>query len=269
MIDIVRLCATTAHKQKYRELLLEEWTPETMRRTLALSREFLDSGKQSLGYSGLACHAGFEQWLLSSIKILSLTDNTLPAAPERLPHRKSVDKLEKHRLSTEVAYNLAFPLSVLSNPASSGLRLEGDTEFFRDLQSLVFILVANYLIPDLKKWRMMEERDFLALVLLLHALTAWRDNPAHQHYLFAVLFSNLGWNRLYRLHLYHAFKLTAFDAHDYLSKAQAYWSALLDEGSLDEAENFCLNLLKQSKQEDFPEIKEMIDITFSLKGVGN
>jgi len=57
--------------------------------------------------------------------------------------------------------------------------LKGDIGFLRDIQSLIFILTSNYILPILREQRLKEESDYLNLIMFTHSLIAWHDNPAH------------------------------------------------------------------------------------------
>lgn len=63
--------------------------------------------------------------------------------------------------------------------------------------------------------------------------------------------------------LWASLQATAVDAHEYLSRAQSYWSMLMEEGAYEEAQRFVLGLYRRGREEDLVEIKELVEITFS------
>lgn len=101
--------------------------------------------------------------------------------------------------------------------------------------------------------------------MFTHSLIAWHDNPAHQNQLFSIVFDNMGFHEAVIECLYIAFRLTAQEDHDYLTKAQAYWAALIDAEMFDKAKEFSLRLLRNSSEKHFDEIKEIIELSFELE----
>ena len=65
----------------------------------------------------------------------------------------------------------------------SMVRLKGETGFFRDLQSLLFLTAVHYLMPLLDKQNMRAEHDCLANAMYIHTILAWRGQPSHMFYL--------------------------------------------------------------------------------------
>lgn len=262
----VKLIVDKHHHRQYKKLLTSAWSLETVKDSCLLMADFLKSSGLPLSYSTNSAKMNWEKNILPYLHLISsqVNEAQLPMVPDKLPQRKSTTNLYKHHLVSEAAYNLAFPLSI-GEVNYPHMKLEGDVDFLKDLKSLIFLLVSNYVLPELTKARMTEERDFLIWVLFLQALITWHDQPAHQNYLFAVLFDKLGWSSLYRWHLQNAFKLTSSEEHDYLTKAQAYWSVLIDEELFSEAEDFVLRLLRNAREEHFEEIKAMVALTFHLQ----
>ncbi|NJL60450.1 MAG: hypothetical protein HC887_13235 [Desulfobacteraceae bacterium] len=262
----IKLTADKRHKRQYKKLLSSEWSLKTLKDSFLLIDDFLNSGGLSLRYSD---RTDKFDWKVSMVPymnllLLQINDSNLPIIPSKIPQRKSKSKLNQYNLVAETVYDLVFPLSAKFGEFEN-LKPEGDLDFLKDLKSLIFLLASNYIIPELTKENMKEERDFIICVLFLNTLITWHDNPAHQNYLLSVLSDKLGWSDLYRFYLYNAFKLTSPDEHDYLTKAQAYWAALIDEGMFDDAEEFALRLLKNSGEKDFQEIKEIVSLTFHLR----
>ena len=79
------------------------------------------------------------------------------------------------------------------------------------------------------------------------------------------VFDNMGFHEAVVECLYIAFRLTAPEEHDYLTKAQAYWTALIDAELFDKAKEFAMRLLRNSPEKHFDEIKEIIELSFKLE----
>ncbi|MEZ4524586.1 MAG: hypothetical protein R2941_01520 [Desulfobacterales bacterium] len=261
-------------KEKYQQILTSEWTPETMRESLKLADDFLNSGQLPLGFSELIQsyeNSDLPDFFISSpftgyLKNQSvlLSSKHLPDMPERIPKRRSASKIGYSRLTLEVIYNLAFPVFAAYKNGKP-MFLEGDTGFLRDIQSLVFILASEFILPFLREQRLKEESDYLNLIMFTHTLMVWHDNPAHQNQLFSIVFDNMGFHEAVIECLYTAFRLTAPEDHDYLSKAQAYWTALTDAEMYDAAKEFALRLLRSSSEDHFDEVKEIVELSFQLE----
>jgi len=258
----------------YHQVLTSEWSFETFEQCLLLADSFLN--QYALGFSEfIKKNKNLDSIVLfSSSSLINflkdqstlLRDNHLPSVPDRLPKRRSAEKSRYSLLTLEVMYNLGFP--IFSSKAD-GSCLEENICFFRDIQSLILILASEYILPILKKQRLKEEYDFLNLIMFTHSLVAWHDNPAHQNQLFSIIFDNLGFQEAVIDCLYVAFRLTDPDDHDYLTKAQAYWAALIDAEMFDKAKAFTFKLLRNSPEKHFEELKEMIELIFELdRGVG-
>ncbi|MCP4107121.1 MAG: hypothetical protein GY749_16535 [Desulfobacteraceae bacterium] len=264
----IKLKADNYHKKQYKKLLCSEWRHDTVKDLFLLTDNFLNSGGLPVSYSKRPDAAEWEKNMLPYISLISdqIGAEYFPAVPKKIPERKSVTKIYRHRLVSEAVYNLTFPLSLKSGEfRNQTIKLNGDTDFLKDLKSLTVLLALNCIIPELAKERMKEEHDYIICILFLNTLITWHDNPAHQNYLLSVLFDKIGRSDMYRAFLYNSFRLTSPEDHDYLTKAQAYWSALIDEKMFDEAEDFVLKLLKNSGEEHFEEIKEIISLTFHLQ----
>jgi hypothetical protein len=229
----IKLRANKKHKKIYREILSSKWSQKTIVDCLSLINDFLNTSEYPVGYSEVST---------------------------RIPKRRAKDKIEKQNIMNEAIYDLSFPLPL--SLLDKDVKVIGDLDFLRDIQSLTFIMTTEYLIPQLGK--MNEEKNYVIFVLFIHALVSWHDNPSHQNYLLSILFDELGIKELHRICLYNAFKLTSPDEHDYLTKAQSYWSALIDEELYEEARHFVITLLRTSKQEHLEEIEEILALTFQL-----
>ena len=50
--------------------------------------------------------------------------------------------------------------------------------------------------------------------------------------------------------------------HDFVTKAQCYWSLLIEDGKTDQAKTFVLGLYRWAASKDLPEVKELVEETF-------
>ena len=259
---------------KYQQLLASNWTSETMRDSLKLADSFLGNCDPPLGFSELIQSHGksllpdffistrFKNYLKDQSALLN--SKKLPGIPGKIPKRRSPSKIGYSRIALEIVYNLVFPI-FLANKNEDDFILEGDIRFFRDIQSLIFILASDFILPRLREHRLKQESDYLNLVMFTHSLMVWHDDPAHQNQLFSIVFDNMGFHEAVIECLHTAFRLTAPEEHDYLTKAQAYWAALIDAKMPDRAKEFILRLLRNSPETYFDEIKELIELTFALE----
>ena len=259
---------------KYQQLLASNWTSETMRDSLKLADSFLGNCDPPLGFSELIQSHGksllpdffistrFKNYLKDQSALLN--SKNLPSIPGKIPKRRSPSKIGYSRLTFEIVYNLAFPI-FLARKNEDNFILEGDIRFFRDIQSLIFILASDFILPRLREHRLREESDYLNLVMFTHSLMVWHNHPAHQNQLFSIVFDNMGFHEAVIECLHTAFRLTSPEEHDYLTKAQAYWAALIDAKMPDRAKEFILRLLRNSPEAYFDEIKEIIELTFALE----
>ncbi|MDM8515524.1 hypothetical protein QUF76_04935, partial [Desulfobacterales bacterium HSG16] len=255
------------------ELLASNWTSETMKESLNLINSIFNSCQLPLGFSELLrkydkselpdffTSSNFTNYLKNQTILLS--SKNFPNIPEKIPKRRSPTKIEYSRLALEVIYNLTFPMFA-TYKNDKNIILEGEIGFLRDIQSLIFILTSNFILPLLKEHRLKEEFNYLNLMMFTHSLVVWHDNPAHQNQLFSIVFDNMGFHEAVMDCLYIAFRLTPSEDHDYLTKAQAYWTALIDAEMFDKAKEFSLKLLRSSSEEHFDEIKEIIELSFEL-----
>ncbi len=274
------MIAISSLKEQYRKLLSTVWSPGTVRDALDLADAFLNASPAPLGFSTFLRAIGksgkekshqlsdffVPSRFLNYLKELSIQINggNIPALPERMPKRKSPAKIKESERVFEIIYNLSFPAFSERMNESLGPP-KRNIAFFRDIQSLLFFLTAEYILPEMRKKRMKEESDFASLIMFSHCLICWHKNPAHQNQLLSVLFNALGFQEAATERLYNAFRLTAPDEHDYLTKAQAYWTALMDAREFDKAEEFVLRLLRRSPEEHFEELKEIVELNFELR----
>jgi hypothetical protein len=141
--------------------------------------------------------------------------------------------------------------------------LRGETDFLRDLQSILFLNVIESLLPELRAVGQEQFHSILIHALAYHSAMVWRDDPAHQQYLLSTWAHYLGNRDIEENALRSAFRLTDPDEHDYLTLAQSYWHFLLENQRHEDAEKFLLGVYRTAPQEQLNEIKGLIDETFA------
>ena len=146
----------------------------------------------------------------------------------------------------------------------SMVRLKGETGFFLDLQSLLYLAAIHYLLPLLEKQEARTEHDCLVNAMYIHTILAWRGQPPHMFYLQSALMGHLGEDRRRLELLDQALALTPVGDHSYLTKANAYWMELLELGDREAAMVFLLNLNRIAPVSYQDEIREMIEETAAL-----
>ena len=141
-------------------------------------------------------------------------------------------------------------------------RIGGNVSFVRDIQSLICNLSIEFLLADLEAQGLLAERNHVINELFAHVVTAWDEDVAHQWYLRANLFDAIGDTQAAGKALLNAFRATAPDEHDYMTKAQAYWSHLLDQDDFESAERFMVVLARSVPHEHLEEVRELTRATY-------
>jgi len=147
------------------------------------------------------------------------------------------------------------------------LDLSGDTGFFRDVQALGFQAAVHYVLPDLRD-KHPGEHALLLQALGLFAAACETADAAQASYLRSLVQGALGRTEERLEALLASVRLTPPDDHSYLTKAQEYWSELLDLERHGDAEEFLFTLHWQSLPEQRDEIRAMIvdAIQYAAKG---
>jgi tetratricopeptide (TPR) repeat protein len=268
----LNLKVTPSLIKQYKKLLISDWSEKTLPNVLSLADKFFINCDLPPGFTpsieaksqlSKMNVASFPPHLINYLQAVTAQLNGIPNLPKKMPKRRTPLKIEHARQILEISYNFTFPIFAENRDDINSLG--GEIGFLRDIQSLLFLLTTEYVLPVLQKEQMTEELNLITLILLSHCLIAWHDNPAHQNHLLYVLFENLGFYELARERLYTAFKLTSPFEHEYMTKVQAYWTALIDAKRFDEAEEFLFRVLRHSPEEHFEELKEIIQLNFELR----
>jgi hypothetical protein len=135
--------------------------------------------------------------------------------------------------------------------------LSGNVAFFRDVQALAFQAALHGILPEIRD-KHVHEHAFLLHALALFAAGSETPDPAHASYLRSLIQGCLG-RTDERLHaLLASFRLTPPEDHSYLTKAQEYWSELLDLERYAQAEEFLFSLHWRALPAPRDEIRAMI-----------
>ena len=238
----------------YQELLLPDWTEETL-------REVLELAARQLGENGhLSENDGAEveelrAKLQALIPLLGSVDRKLRIRSQLtkpIPTRKATGQRKLAKLALHSSRLLCAQWMELS--------VNGDEAFLKDVQSLLFLCVLDFLLPKLDREEMKEERALVVASLLIHCAVGNSDAPQHQ-FLLGRLYGYLGIRDAEESALIRATYMTPPDEHDFLTKAQAAWMAMMDHGRVREARDFLLDIYRVAPSAALGEIREMLDET--------
>jgi hypothetical protein len=262
----ITLKAKLAFKEKYRSLLSEDWSMASLRQVLGLLDELLRASHAALRFSWEESESAFR----GGKRVIDLEDLTgllaihrplglpgIPVPPDALGELLAVPNGE---VTLAVRAWVYLDLQAL-------FELRGETDFLRDLQSILFLNVIEALLPGLHAAGLSEFHGILIHALGYHNAVVWRDDPAHQQYLLSAWAHYLGNRDLEENALRAAFRLTDPGEHDYLTLAQSYWQFLMDDRRYEDAERFLLGVYRQAPREHLDEIKGLIDDTYAERGL--
>jgi len=257
---MARLKAGTRNpwEDRYRELLVADYTRESLNGTLALLwtviGQSVPKGKPDgwtvLEYNehGKTAPKGFNQQIIAFIRSFApfVREAFLPPMPDSFSEKRP------SRQAWLAERTWAF---LVLQPSQT---ITEETGFFRDIQSLLFLNAAYYLLPQLDGQSQSEERNCLTHAMFMHTFIAWRDRPAQAHFIRSVLMDYLGAAEEKRKQAYYSFMLTPPTDHSYLTKAQTCAFDLLEAGNREAAVAFLLSVARFSPTENVPEIQEML-----------
>ncbi len=262
MLTTIEVGASDREFTLYRRLVNSDWNSTTQESVLALLWKVVaESATASQCDLASVLHFPAEkgtgnqlnQQVIDRIKSFSevFTERCIPAIPLAFSPKKTKAIVQAEKTWTY----LMLP---------SLVRLRGETGFFLDLQSLLYLSSIHYLLPMLEKQDSRAERDCLVNAMYVHTVLAWRGNPPHLFYLQSALMGYLRQEqrRLELLNL--ALTSTPISDHSYLTKANAYWIELLELGDRKAAMVFLLNLNRIAPISYQDEIREMIEETAAL-----
>lgn len=247
-------------KDQYRELLGRDYSEASLEDALTLFRRVVETSGYRVVFAWeerpTSRKRPYEIPLAANDYLKEFLEranaNLLPAEmPDEVHDRTVLD-----RRAQEAAVFLTF---------QSRVTLQGHTGFVRDVQSLLFQLCVHSLSPRLVSRRLDDANAFLLNALYAHAQLVWTDAPAHQHFLLSVLFEHLEDRTAALQFLRASLENSAPDDHDFLTKAQSYWSQLIEFGRAREAKAFILDVYRRATAKDLDEIQELIDETYALE----
>lgn len=256
--------ASTEEFARYREIVDDDWNDRTFHKALQLIWDVIFIPPNQAHSDWIARFKtpkeakrtiSIPKDLMERIRILAdvLRDPSIPRI------RMEDDILDK--ASQTLASTNATITALLLQFAFD---LSGESGFFRDLQSLLYLNAVHYLVPHLKKSRRTAEFANLVNVLVLHANLIWRDEPSHMFYLLAALMGQLGQKQERLEYLHRALSATPTYDHSYLTKANAYWGELLELGQSERALQWLVGLSRNVPEAYSPEISDMIAETAAM-----
>jgi hypothetical protein len=181
-----------------------------------------------------------------------------PIAPPERQSSPLSDSFQQS-LGQHIEHAIAF---LLFN--SSHLTTEKQNLFI-DSQSLLYLCVVHFLLPEIDRQKLKAKRDELITALWIHGLM-WDANLAHKLYLRSVLIHYLNQTTEETRALIASFRLTDPDDHDYVTKAQAAWMSMLDDNEVIRAKDFMLDVYRSCPQSALAEVREILDETYELLG---
>jgi hypothetical protein len=245
-------------EDRYRELLASDYTRESLNGTLGLLwtvvGQSVPKGKPDwwavLEYNehGKTAPNDFNQCIIERIRSFASLVPKAPLPP--MPDSFSEKRPSRHAWLAERtwAYLVLQSCGIVSE----------EIGFFRDIQSLLFLNAAYYLLPQLEGQSQNAERNCLVHAMFMHTVIAWDDYPGQACFLRSVLMDYLGVADEKRKQAYFSFMLTPPTDHSYLTKAQTCMFDLLEAGRPDAAVEFLLTVARSSPTENIPEIQEML-----------
>ena len=262
----VRIHGSPALRRRYQELLTQEWCERTFRGVLTLTRDELESSGLKLvfdwerppkpapaGREPLRVPPAASDYLKKFLE--QMNADFAPHVPAAIPEQRPDEKAGLAHEATQAAVYVTFQ-------TRADFHLTGDVAFLRDTQSLLFELALLFLLPKLRSKHLEEEHDYLLNALYAHANVVWTDSPPHRSFLCYLFFDYIGDKKRARDLLLASLLTTDPGDHDYLSKAQAYWSCLMEDELWDAARSFIVRQIRRVPEEYLPELQDMLDDTY-------
>lgn len=259
--------APTSLQQRYRSLLKSEYSPRLLADALQLCRDTIEAAGLRLWFrweeeqaASRARSPRKQAYPIPDAATDYLRD-FLERANQELRAPVPADPLTASGHHAVRRAQHAYQASVLLT-FQSRVGLSDETGFFRDCQSLLFLACRHVLLPDLAQAREPEPHDFLLNAMEAHVRLAWTDDPAHQNYLWMVIYDYVGDTKSAATLLLASLNETPVEAHDFVTKGQALWSLLIEAGRFDDAKEIALSLYRRASGRDLGELRELIDETY-------
>jgi hypothetical protein len=255
----LEVSASKANVARYHSLLAKEWTKRTLEDVLLLLwAEIGESGPVEglpFGYvlkpeTGKAIRRELNQYVVNFVRSFRsfFEYRTIP----QMPRPEALSEVRTSRLVAQAETTWTYlNLHIL-------VSLRGETGFFLDTQSLLFLTSVHFLLPALKQSGQEAAHDCLVNALYMHTLTAWAEQPEHFFYLQGVLMDYLGNEKETQESLRRSLELTPPEDDSYLTKVQDYSYALLDADKTEAAWSFLLSVYRKAPQSYLEEVEEMM-----------
>ncbi len=255
-----KISASPSTKEQYRDLLCRDYSETALEETLALFRRVLETSGYRIIFAWEERTSSrkrpYEIPVAANDYLKEFLERANANLPAEMPDELH-DKTGLERRAQEAAVFLTF---------QSRVTFQGDAGFVRDVQSLLFQQCVHALSPRLMSRHLSEANAFLLHALYAHAQLAWTDVPGHQHYLLSVLFEHLEDRTAALQFLRASLENSSPEEHDFLTKAQSYWSQLIEAGKRSDAKAFILDLYRRAAPKDLAEVQELVDDTYALEG---
>ncbi len=254
-----KISASAAMKAQYRGLLTRDFSDERLDETMSLVRRVLETSGYRIAFDWEQRPATrkrpYEIPSAANDYLKEFLERANASLPAEMPEEVR-EKTVLERRTQEAAVFLTF---------QSRVTLLGDSGFVRDVQSLLFQLCIHSLSARLSARHLEEANAYLLHALYAHAQLAWTDVPAHQHYLLSSLYEHSGDRAAALRFLEASLEGSSPDDHDYLTKAQSYWSLLIEDDKAGEAKSFVLNLYRRAAPKDLAEVEQLVSETYALE----
>ncbi|MCA9709038.1 MAG: hypothetical protein KDK70_24550 [Myxococcales bacterium] len=260
--------------EEYRNILLVDWNPPALERTLELAHHTLyDAGLHVMFRWAQAPASGSprpQHYIIppgASDDVVEYINNLNKQKAEAFRKRRtSPDSVPppEIRLAEETAFHLSVPSG--GSFRRSEIIIEDPTGFYRDVRSIVFRLAVEHLLPPLMQHHVTHSY-FLAGSLAEFARSEWDDQPQHRDTLLAELFEQIGRKDEAIVLRESALHATNPDAHEYLTKAQALIHAYLDIGDVDAAERELFKAIRATREEHDEEIQSLLGDIYVARGM--
>jgi hypothetical protein len=257
---MIAISSSSESISEYQRLLVSEWRKSFPEEVLALLWSVI-SIKSTTSFDDR--HKGLEQ-LLNPDNTSEFPEQLFQTAIDRIKEVKKFIRIpslpelpeayeapKRMAKSVWLANRLA---SYLALPAHAPI--EGDMDFFVDIQALAFQAAIHYALPAVNETHP-AEFSILVHSATIYAFSYMSHDPSHYAYMISMLYDYLGDEDLRLRLLYTSFRFTSPGDHSFLTKAQEYWSELLDRRRYEEAENFLFSLQWWSLPGQKEEVREM------------
>lgn len=256
-----KISASSSAKDHYRDLLGRDYSETALEEVLVLFRRVLETSGYRIVFAWeerpSTRKRPYEIPVAANDYLKEFLERANANLPAEMPDELH-DKTVLERRTQEAAVFLTF---------QSRVAVQGDAGFVRDVQSLLFQHCIHALSPRLISRHLDEANAFLLHALYAHAQLAWTDVPAHQHYLLSVLFEHMEERTAALQFLRASLENSSPEEHDFLTKAQSYWSQLIEAGKRSDAKAFVLDLYRRAAAKDLAEVQELVEETYALEGL--